>query len=202
MRATGRSTTRTRPSSSRRARTGSRSRSPSRWTRDPGTKWSLQQRRQPVAVRHHPHGHRPVHRRLRDRHAVPAARHPRLPLEEDADRTSGHGGRAVPLAEDLAKIGYCSIFTTAVWKASASCRRIGSERDDAPRDRLARRWDYGYQWWMTSRGRHRRLGRPRLRRTVPDRHPRPRHRRRHPLMERLRRQGAADLRTIPVGADD
>ena len=30
-------------------------------------------------------------------HAVPAARHPRLPLEENADRTSGHGRRPVPV---------------------------------------------------------------------------------------------------------
>ena len=56
----------------------------------------VQQRRQPADVRHHPHRHRPLHRRLRERAPVPAARHRDFHWKKTPTGHPGHRRRPVP----------------------------------------------------------------------------------------------------------
>ena len=97
-------------------------------------------------------------------------------------------------AADLARIGYLYLhdgvwngrrILPAGWVKNATTRHAHGDR--------AGTWDYGFQWWLTQPQRRRRLGRPRLRRPVADRHPVTRRRGGRERVECVRQQGRQHL---------
>ena len=54
-------------------------------------------------------------------------------------------------AEDLARIGYLYLHD-GTWNGTRVLPRdLGARRDDAPCEKRGTGWDYGYQWWLTTR---------------------------------------------------
>ena len=120
--------------------------------RRPWNEVDLQQRRQPVTLRHHPDRDRTFHRRLRDRDTVSSAGIREFHWKKTPTGHPDTEGGLYLSAEDLAKIGLLYLrdgqwegkhILPPGWVRAATTRHVTG---------LPGRWDYGYQWWLTTRG--------------------------------------------------
>ena len=147
----GRSTRRTRPTSSRRARTGLPSHSPSRWTRRQernGATTAAAASCCPASSARRPDGSLTTTRPR----CCSVRWHPRVPLEKDADRTSGYGGGLIPLSRGPGEDRTALPPRWSVGRQTHPAARIRPRATTRHVTGLQGGWDYGYQWWLTSRG--------------------------------------------------
>ena len=180
----GRSTRPTRRFNSSAAATGSSSRSISRWMprrerSGPPTAAAASCCPASSAAR------RTLHRRVCARAPVRAARHHRLPLEEDADRPSRHRGRALPLRRKPRAHRPAVSERWALGRPTHPARGLGEAGHHPPRRQ--RRAGLGLRLSVVDyvAGRLGRVGRPRLRRPAAVRGSCTRHRRGRECVERV-----------------
>ena len=185
----------------RRAATGSSSRSISRWMRTPGTKWAYNSGGSQLLSGIIRHATGQLHRRLRPRAPVRAARHhatftgrrrrPDIPTPKAGSISS---------PPDLARIGYLYL-RDGVWDG----RRVlpaGWVQQATTRHVTRRRVRLGLRLSVVDHVAERRgrMGRARIRRSAVARDPGARHRGGSVLLARLRRAGAQPHSSAHRGA--
>ena len=199
MSRTGRSTTPTRRSSSSAAATGSSSRSISRWTPRPGTKWVYNSGGSQLlsGIIRHATG-RFIDDYAREHLFAPLGITDFYWKKTPTGHPDTEGGLYLS-ADGLARIGDLYL-RDGVWNGHGSCRRAGSSSDDASCDERRAGWDYGYQWWITSQNGVDVWAGRRVRRAVADRDSGARHRGRRVCVERVRHARAKPRRAAHRGA--